>query len=183
MFKWISIAKFVRESEEFKAAWDFQLNHKLSPGIAYDWVATYAMEENRQALASLDSVDSKADGLIRYLGAGSAFVSLLALYSQPGGGQHLWAIAPTLLLLLLSLGCAVIARAPQAHPNPPFTKSAVQFAEFYKENANVRFAMKVGAATVGVKAATQYKAAFVRWSFRFFVLAIAYLSVAITLGL
>ncbi len=180
--KWLSIAAFVEQSEEYQKAWDFAQRFNPRPDTDYEWICDYAADEYLRFSQALKDIETKADDLIKYLGAGSGFVSLFTLYAKDERLRELWAVLPTLFFLLASLGCAILARAPQRHPYPPLTRNAVTYVEYFKESAKVRFFVKYAAAAVALKAATQFKAAAVRWSFRLLMFAVAYLIAAVMLG-
>jgi hypothetical protein len=179
--KWISIPDYVQSSEEFQAAWEFQRTFEPMDGIDYSWIPEYAKAEYANYWEALKALDDKADKLIQYMGAGTGFVALFSIYAKEGA-QHVWAIAPAAVLLLISLALAVIARAPQAHHYPPFTSEAILYAEAYdaKDKGRIEFMAKFAAASVALKVAGQYKAVHLRWAFRFFVLALAYLVLAVS---
>lgn len=176
--RWLSIYRFVNASDEFRGAWDFQLHYEPKEGEDYSWVEKYSQLEFARMLGGVHVLDEKADSLIRYLGAGSVFVSLASLLKS--GALPLYVIAPTLILLLLALACAVVARKPQFHPAPPYTREALQFVDFFgsTKGAGARFAAKVGSASVAMKLAGEFKATYIRQAFRFFTWAIVYLVLA-----
>lgn len=177
ILRWFSIVRFVNESQEFKNAWDFQKSYNPESGLDYRWVADHSVEEFKRLSRDVDSLDEKADSLIRYLGAGSGFISLGTLLAKEQSVTPLFPIlVPTLCFLLVALCLAVIARKPQFYPAPPYTREAFDFVDFFKDNsAQIRFSAKVGAASVAMKLANEFKAVHIRWAFRFFVYGIVYL--------
>jgi hypothetical protein len=172
--------RFVHESPEFLKAWDFQLSYNPNPELDYQWVAEHSTDEFKRLSCAVDSLDEKADSLIRYLAAGSGFISLAMLLGGAQSEALLFLIVmPTLLFLLIALCLAVMARKPQLHPAPPYTQEAFEFVDFFKNaGARYRFAAKVGSASVAMKLVSEFKAVHVRWAFRFFIYGVAYLVVA-----
>lgn len=177
---WFSMQSFIQESPEFQGAWDFQLSYDPDPELDYGWVAEHSADEFKRLSRDVDSLDEKADSLIRYLAAGSGFVSLAALFSGTEPKAILFLlVVPTLLLLFIALCLAVMARKPQFYSAPPYTQEAFGFVDYFKgSGARYRFAAKVGAASVAMKLANEFKAIHIRWAFRFFIYGVGYLVIS-----
>jgi len=172
LFRTKSIRQQIESSEEFKEAEEFGQQHKPKDGIDYGWVEQHAAEEFRLCESRIDTIEAKADSLIKYLGAGSGVVALL-LAKAPA-----WQVIPTLVLLLVALFVAIRALQPGEHPFLPKTKTAFEYAESYTaKEATACFATKIGAASAGMLVSARYKSKCVRWAFWFFLAALTWLVV------
>src|SRR5665213_1138224 len=107
----------VERYAEFIEAIGNARTYKPKVGTDYLWVATHASEEYQRLESILDALDDKADGLIKYLGAGSG---LLSLAFSPALSNGNWITAlqacPTLILLVAAIFFAAQARTPGKIP-------------------------------------------------------------------
>ncbi len=155
----------------FKEAQEFSKKYEPNHKVDYDWVRTHATEEFRYAESRVATIESKADSLVKYLGAGSGIVALL-LANKP-----MWQVVPTLILVLLALLMAVFALQPAEHPMLPKTKTALEYADKFVDGkqAIASFAAKTAVATTGMAIAAERKANRVRWAFWLFFAGMAWL--------
>jgi hypothetical protein len=164
------VRKKIESSEDFKASEKFAADLKVKEEVDYGWVERHALEEFRLCESRIDKIESKADSLIKYLGAGSGIAALLAAHAPAAQ------VIPTLLLLLAALFVAIRALQPGEHPSLPKTKLAFEFAEYHKpKEATACFAAKINAASVGMAISARNKADCVRWAFWFFLMALVWL--------
>ncbi len=118
----------------------FKQNFEPKDGCDYKWAIEYAKESYQRLDQTFRYLDEKADAIIKYLGGGTAVVTVAALATV----NHYSAWLP--ILLLPSLGCALAAialansaRRPRTHPSPPPVTEAVNYAEAYSDKAEATF--------------------------------------------
>jgi len=144
----------------------------------YSWVHASSLEEYKRLEARVDKLDEKADGLIRYLGAGSGLIALISTYTTVDWFTFSIQIIPALILFFLALVFSGVARKPEKLPIPPHTRTAFEYADAYeKEEAKASFAAMVGAASIGLALASTYKGALIRRAFFCFILGIMWMAI------
>ncbi len=170
-FRGEGMRRQIERSSEFQDVERFGKEYTPKDNVDYSWVQRHAEEEFRRVEARVDTIDSKADSLVKYLGAGSGFLALASTKAPP------WQIIPALFLFLAALIFVMRALSPQAHPIPPQTRTALDFAEAYgKEEAIASFAAKFAAASTAMGIAATMKAHRVRVGFWLFLLALMWLT-------
>ena len=119
---------------------NFKQSFEPKDGCDYKWAIEYAKERYQRLDQTFRYLDEKADAVIKYLGGGTAVVTVAALATV----NHYSAWLP--ILLLPSLGCALAAiafansaRRPRLHPSPPPVTDAIDFAEAYSNKAEATF--------------------------------------------
>lgn len=154
-------------------------------GTDYTWVAEHAIREYERLELMFSSLDEKADGLIKYLAAGSGLLSLVFIQTlRSGNWVSALQVCPTLLLLVAAIVFAARARTPVKTPLIPLTKDALAYADSYpREVAMANFAAMTGVSSVALTLVIAEKAKLVRSSFRMLVFSIAWLALAVTLPL
>jgi len=160
----------IESNPEFQEAERFGKEYNPKGEVDYSWVQRHSEEEFRQAESRVGGIEAKADSLIKYLGAGSGFIALAFMKAPP------WQIIPALALFLAALVSVIRALSPQEHPFLPRTRTALDFADAYRnQEAIASFAAKLAAASVGMEIAAVSKARRVRVGFWLFLLALAWL--------
>ena len=122
------------DAEEFKKAFE------PKDGCDYKWAIEYAKESYQRLDHTFRYLDEKADAIIKYLGGGTAVVTVAALATV----NHYSAWLPILLLPSLVFALAAIAlansaRRPRYHPGPPPVTDAINYAEAYSDKAEATF--------------------------------------------
>lgn len=176
-FSGVAIKQKVETDPRYQEAVTFAQTYEPNSGIEYDWVADHALEEYKRLEGTVEVIESKADSLIRYLGAGSGLIALAFAYSVPDRGWlGIIQIFPALFALLVAIFYAARARTPEKLPMPLHTKSAFKYADAYSATvARASFAAMTGAAAFGLALAATEKARLVRWAFRLFIFAVSWL--------
>jgi hypothetical protein len=166
--KWMR--RIIERSETFQEAEMFGRNYEPKKNVDYSWVERHSADEFRFFESRVDTIEAKADSLVKYLGAGSGIIALLTAKAPT------WQVVPSLLLLLLALFVAIRALQPAELPSLPKTKTAFAFADKYdSKDATASFAAKTAAATVGMEIAANTKGKCVRVAFWLFLGALAWL--------
>lgn len=179
-FDWFSgegIAKKVVGDKSYIEALSFARNYKPKPETDYGWVMDYADSEYKRLEDTLNFLDSKADSLIRYMGAGSGIIALVFTYVL---SVNTWwsavQVLPTLIMFFISMAYAGRARAPEKMPTPLHTAGAIKYAHAYPASvARASFAAMTGTAAIGLNIAITEKARLVRWAFRWFIYGVFWL--------
>jgi hypothetical protein len=124
----------------FLDAEKFSQNFEPKDGCDYKWAIEYAKESYQQLDHAFRYLDEKADAIIKYLGGGTAVITVAALATV--NRYNAW--LP--ILLLPSFGCALAAialanaaRRPRTHPGPPPITEAINYAEAYSDKAEATF--------------------------------------------
>jgi hypothetical protein len=155
----------VERNPSYELAAAFSDKYQPMEGKDYKWVLDYAIKEYELMSFNSDSLEKKADSLIGYLAAASGLISISLAY---GIGDHktqvLVAAIPALVLLLIGIMLALVARIPQKHPSPPPSKDALEY--MLKDDlAAGRFAAYVWTCTQSLDLVNSEKARVVRWAY------------------
>lgn len=133
-------------STDYTSALEYYRKFERIEGVDYSAAIVYAQELRDRYDKNDDTLDEKADSIIKYLGGGSALVTFGALLSiRPE--SHLSCIltlvatacmTPTLLLAIRSVSFAIKVRAPRDLAGLPPISYAVKMAEHYKVEDHVK---------------------------------------------
>lgn len=160
--------------QEIDRAYDIACAHVPKPNVKYDWVIEHARDQYRQADANSDKLDDKASAVINYLGAFVGASTLAAISQLVILGP--WAacmMMPTIIFALAAISFAAAARRCRSSKAAPNAFSAVEYAEFYEEQAaKARMALKMWVAFVDVKHLCKRKADLVNRSTGLFIWAV-----------
>jgi hypothetical protein len=171
------IAKKVVVNDLYLESLQFARHYEPKAGTDYSWVMEYANSEYKRLEEILNSMESKADQLIKYMGTGSGIVALVFTYSL--STKHWMStlqILPTLVMFFVSTIFASRARSPERVPSPPHTSDAIRYAHAYQENvARASFAAMIGTASIGLQIAIAEKSRLVRLGFRWFLYGVLWL--------
>lgn len=154
-------------------------------GTDYTWVAEHAVREYQRLELMFSYLDEKADGLIKYLAAGSGLLSF-AFSPALRAGSWLSGLqaCPTLLFLVAAIFFAAKARTPVKVPLIPLTKDALAYADSYpSEVAVANFAAMTGVSSTALTLVITEKSKLVRSSFRMLVFAISWLALSVIIPL
>ena len=129
-----------QKSEEYQAALDYYRSFEAQEGVDYTVAIAYARELHERYEKTEQSLDDKADAIIKYLGGGSAAVTLGALVSikldtwksTAAGAAALACLLPSLVYAVRAVRAAVQVRRPRSAASLPPVDYAVRIAEFYK---------------------------------------------------
>jgi hypothetical protein len=156
---------------------------KAKEGINYDWVWDYAKEQWGYRVGSFESLETKADDIIKYLGGGTGLFAIGVLAKVDS--STVWialATLPAVMLALFSLYYAVKAKRPDFAPSLPGIDNAKEYADGSKE-AKVAFLGQWHAACTDMKLVCRWKAGLVEKSIRFFWLAVTFLLLPLLVGI
>jgi hypothetical protein len=179
-FSWFSeenIERKVRGDGLYISSLEFAKNYQPKADTDYRWVMEYANSEYKRYEAILNGIDSKADSLIRYMGAGSGVIALVFTYALAAKGWlSALQVLPTLAMFFTSMVFASKARTPEKMTAPPNTEAAIKYAHAYATNsATASFAAMTGTASIGLKIAIREKARLVRLAFHWFLCGVSWL--------
>jgi hypothetical protein len=167
----------VEKDPSYDLAAKFSDGYEPKAGRDYKWVLDYSIKEYEQASLRVESLDSKADTLIGYLGAGSGLVSIGLAYGLGNGRVRvLIAAVPVLLLLLGAILLALMARVPSKFPTLPYAKYALEQMETGTDQRAIgKLAAYVWTSTRSIALSTREKARLIRWAYGCFWLGIAWI--------
>jgi hypothetical protein len=169
----------IENHPDHQAAVAFMQTVEGKEGVDYQWVFDHAklLWEDRQK--TLSDLDAKADGIIRYLGGGTALFTLGVLARVDASVTYLvWWSLPAVACALISIVLALLARKPQFFPSLPPVENAKEYAE--KESAPLPAILgQWHLACVDATIACEKKAFYVEWATRFYFLSIASLALPI----
>jgi hypothetical protein len=148
------------ECEEYR---EFARTFTPAPDADYQWFLSHATKEFELADDRMKELDSKADSLIRYLGAAEGILSLAFLrVADTKDASLLWVSIPTMLAFLAAILLASTSRSPALHPVFPAT---ADFLLRYPNGHFAKYAARIAATTQIARRALREKAALVRFSY------------------
>jgi hypothetical protein len=117
---------------------------KMQPKLAdeeHKWTTDFAKTSFEQLHAVFDSLDTKADAIIKYLGGGTALVTLGTIATvTPQNAWLVLLLLPSVCCALVSVRYAVLTRIPTTTTFPPTVKDAYDFAEAYGDKGEAKSA-------------------------------------------
>jgi hypothetical protein len=111
-------------------------------GVEYRWVCEYAKVNYDMLHDAFNTLDEKADTIIKHLTGGTGLLALGAIGFIAQNSSNAWIALmaiPALAAALWAVRQAIQARKPSATSVPPPVRGAVQYAEEYGEHAEARF--------------------------------------------
>jgi hypothetical protein len=133
------------KSEDYKAALNYYREFQQREDVDYSAAISYARELYDRYDKTDKLLDEKADSIIKYLGGGSALITVGTLISIKGDNYSSCVLAIVAIVSLLpSLACAIYAvsnaiqgRRPRASGSLPPVKFAVEIAEYNKSKEKI----------------------------------------------
>jgi len=128
------------QSDEYKAALEYYQKFKHQEGVEYGTALEYARSLFDRYDKADKGLDEKADSIIKYLGGGSALITIGTLLSiKPDSPLNLIfalvalvCLVPSIHAATRALHYAIMARKPRASATLPSVKFAVEMAEYHK---------------------------------------------------
>lgn len=105
-----------------------------NPTRDYKWAIEYAKESYQRLEKTFQYLDEKADAIIKYLGGGTAVVTLAALTTV--NRYSAWLpilLLPSLVCALRAIALALSVRQPTNHPSLPRVTTAIDYVHAYHE--------------------------------------------------
>jgi len=163
-----------REAELFKG--------EIEPkeGVDYTWVWEYAKDTFQRSESIYKELDEKANDIIKYLGGGTGLFTLAVLANVQHENRYvILAAIPAFLLALISIALAVRARQPNPTTQPPDIRSALQFADDYKDGdkARSKFLGQWHLTCVGMDLAIRAKVLRIQFATKFFLWTVVSLAI------
>jgi hypothetical protein len=132
------------DSTEYKEALEYWNKFKQQEQVDYTVALAYARELFERYEKLDKSLDEKADSIVKYLGGGSALVTLGGLFAIKTdvwsncllGLVALACMIPSLVVALRAVSAAIRVRQPRASATMLPVKFAVDMAEFHKQKDN-----------------------------------------------
>lgn len=118
----------------------FKQKFEPKDGCDYTWALDYAKESYQRLDQTFRYLDEKADAIIKYLGGGTAVVTVAALATV--NHYSAWLpilLLPSLVFALAAIALANAARRPRTHPSPPPITEVINYAEAYNDKAEATF--------------------------------------------
>lgn len=145
--------------EEYRRAYEFKDNFVPKGDRDYDWVADYARFTYDQFQNADDTLDKKAESMMRLLGGGSGLLSLGAIVNLSKIG---FATSVTLSIALFLALCAVAAaawvRVPRNTTLPPSIAWALEYVGAYDKQSRDRFLAQWHLSCEGMRLSLRAKA-------------------------
>jgi hypothetical protein len=163
---------------------EFAKSIEPEEGVDYEWVADYATDLFDRLTRSNKELDEKANDIVKYLGGGSGLFALLAITKvDPANSVVLWSVLPAFIVALVAIYRAASVRRPMDLDLPPSVKAAFDYAVTYNTTARAAFVGKWHVACQHAVLVNGYKTKLVEQATRWFVLAIASLTLPIVASL
>ena len=180
---WWAQAATYKDHQPYQEAAQFRRQFEPKDGVDYKWVLEYAKESYDRLERTYRYLDEKADAIIKYLGGGTALVTLGALASGNRPSVLVSALfLPFLLCAILAVLFAAVARLPTFHPSPPRVKSMIEYAEAFGEKAEKYVIANLHECCEGLEPVNDAKARKVKLASRFYLYALVALLGALVIG-
>jgi hypothetical protein len=97
----------------------------------HKWVIDYAEKRTEESIKTVEYLDSKADSMMRYIGALITLIALTLTYaiSKESPSENILFFLPVLMALLFSIWNALQCTRPMDQPRLPFIKEAFAYAQ------------------------------------------------------
>jgi len=174
----------IHEELDYRKAYQFKRNFQPQDGVEYGWIKQYAEFIYSRLEQASETLDSKAESMIRIFAGGSGLVSLGAILNLSDISVEVaicWLIA--LGLALVSIYSAARVRFPRQTYLPPSLYWAIQYAEHHKSTAEDRFLAQWHLACEGLRLNNRWKASGLKVSVVFGVAAIVCLALSFCVAL
>ncbi len=127
-------------SPEYLEAVEFWKSFSEKDGVEYDGVITYARELHERYDKTEKLLEAKAESVIKYLGGGSALLTLGALASLRTdtreacivGATAIFSLLPSLCFAVAAISAAINVSMPRAAATLQTVEFAVSMAEYHK---------------------------------------------------
>jgi len=149
----------IHDDPAYQKAHEFKDTYSPKEGVEYDWVRDYARLVYDRFSQADESLDAKAESIIKVLGGGSGLITLGAILSLPNLGLPVAiGLAISLLVALVAIAIAAWVRVPRQTFLPPSVAWALTYADFYRDAAPNKFLAQWHLACEGVRLAVRAKA-------------------------
>jgi hypothetical protein len=105
----------VEADSAYREAVQFAQDYEPTEGTNYDWVFQQALEQYARMEQRVDKIEEKADRMVKYLGAATGVIALVAPWTELLAVPVLLALA----FLVLGFASAVFSIQPEKIPIPP----------------------------------------------------------------
>ena len=150
----------------------------------YEWVANYAQFNITQLLSVNETLDHKAESLIAVFAGGTGLVSLGAIPQLSTVGAQVsivWGVA--LFFAVVCVAVAALVRSPKDTFLPPSIAYALQYADYYGDEAEATFLAQWHLACEGIRLSNSRKALGLKVAVWCGVLAICSLAVSFVVAI
>jgi hypothetical protein len=160
---------------EYKKAQAFRLT--FAPGEGdYAWLIDYAKARYEAMNRIFQTLDEKADSLIKYLGGGTALVTFGTLAGVNFFNAWLpFALLPSVVCAVVAVSWAISARTPTPVPNMPSVPSIQGYQPYFKERAEAALVSSWEECAVSLELINQTKAKKVTRAGRWYFWSLAFL--------
>lgn len=130
----------VFQEQEYQDAYEFKCNFIPEDEADYDWVSDYAKQNFEQFQLADQTLDAKAESIMKVLGGGSGLLSIGAIINLPKIDLYVAiTIFVSLVFALLAVGFAALVRVPRNTFLPPSVAWALDYVRAYDKDARNRF--------------------------------------------
>lgn len=142
----------VHEELDYREAYEYKNKFVPRDGQDYGWVQDYARFNFDQLLSANNTIDSKAESLLKIFAGGSGLLSIgavLQLSKVSFAVAVFWGVS-----LILAVACIIIAslvRFPKDTFLPPSIAWALEYAESFDKQASERFLAQWHVACEGMR--------------------------------
>lgn len=173
----------VARRAEYLKALDFEERIQPIEGVDYEWAWDYAKGAYDRLATIYSKLDEKADGIIKYLGGGAGLftIGMLTNLDKIPAAYLAWSI-PAVIVAVLSVIVANLARKPNDSSLPPSVESAFRYADSFNKTAKASFLGQWHLACEGMRLAVETKALRVTWATWLYVASIALLLVPLVIA-
>jgi len=166
--------KELRRNHRYREAEQFAQDYEPIKGRSYQWVYEDAVRAFNRATDAINTLDRKAEGMIKYVTPGTGLFGLAFAILAQAFDVSMYAgvlVAIGIAGLLASIISCLLSLCPHQQTLTPSVHRALQCAdyeEYDSEQAIGLFTTGIGWATVGKIILTDIKATYLRFAYRSF---------------
>lgn len=155
----------VHLGQEYLDAHNFKNSFRPRDETDYTWVAEYAQIVYTRLDQADQTLDSKADALIRVLGGGAGLLTLgMVANIAKLSGPVVFALGIALAFALASICFAALARLPRETFLPPSIAWALTYADAYGMKASAQFLAQWHLTCEGMRLLVRAKSLYVKYA-------------------
>lgn len=152
------------------------------PPKAYEWVLAHGHAKIDLCNRLVDVLEAKAESLMRYIGGIALAVSAGLPLLLKDGPRQIVLFSPSFIFLIFAAICAFKVIKPRGWPALPTIDQAFHYADFFDQDAEVRFHATMATVESRLASLIEEKSRALRVAQRYFLSALLWLPVGAVLS-
>ena len=161
IWRWLNrqLPTKIHDDPAYQKAHEFKNTFSPKQDVDYDWIEDYARLIYDRFDQADQTLDAKAESIIKVLGGGTGLLTLGAIINLPKLGLPVAiGLAISILLALVAITFAAWVRLPRQTFLPPSVGWAMSYADWYRDDARRKFLAQWHLACEGVRLTVRAKA-------------------------